>query len=90
MRERFLTLGMQVKADVVVAAQIRRLEAPNPSLLIPLEPVLRMPEPPVGSSRPPGQVKAAQGHHLVALRTCVALTGRGGSAGCGGRQQIAT
>lgn len=45
MRERFLTLGMQVKADVV-AAQIRRLEAPNPSLLIPLEPVLRMPEPP--------------------------------------------
>jgi len=45
MHERFLTLGMHVKADVV-AAQIRHLEAPNPSLLIPLEPVLRMPGPP--------------------------------------------
>jgi hypothetical protein len=36
MHERFLKLGMQVKADVV-AAQIRHLEAPNPSVMIPLE-----------------------------------------------------
>jgi site-specific recombinase XerD len=49
MHERFLKLGMQLKADVV-AAQIRRLEAPNPSLMIPLEStkpgVERVPMPP--------------------------------------------
>jgi len=37
MHERFLKLGMQVKADVV-AAQMQRLEAPQFSILIPLEP----------------------------------------------------
>jgi integrase len=37
MHERFLKLGMQVKADVV-AAQIRQLEAPQSSIMIPLEP----------------------------------------------------
>jgi len=49
MHERFLKLGMQVKADVV-AAQIRHLEAPNPSLMSPLEAtkphVERLPVPP--------------------------------------------
>jgi integrase/recombinase XerD len=45
MQARFQTLGLTVKA-AVVAAQIQRLEAPNPSLLIPLEPVLEMPGPP--------------------------------------------
>lgn len=43
MHERFIKLGMQVKAEVV-AAQIRRLEAPNASLMIPLEPARRAPE----------------------------------------------
>ena len=49
MHERFLKLGMQVKADVV-AAQLRRLESSGSSLMIPLEPtklpVERKPEPP--------------------------------------------
>lgn len=36
MHERFVRLGMQVKADVV-AAQMRRLEAPHSSLMIALE-----------------------------------------------------
>jgi hypothetical protein len=49
LHERFLKLGMQVKADVV-AAQIRHLEAPNSSLMIPLEAtkpgVERLPVPP--------------------------------------------
>ena len=49
MHERFIKLGMQVKADVV-AAQIRHLEVPNSSLMIPLEAtkpgVERLPVPP--------------------------------------------
>jgi site-specific recombinase XerD len=43
MHERFLKLGMQVKADVV-ASQIRRLEGPKDQLVIPLEPTRREPE----------------------------------------------
>lgn len=39
MRERFQSLGMQVKADVV-AAQIRRLEAPQSQDVIPVEAIL--------------------------------------------------
>lgn len=53
MHERFVKLGMQVKADVV-AAQMRRLEAPHSSLMIPLEPT----QPPVERVRVPPQAPA--------------------------------
>jgi integrase len=64
MHERFLTLGMQLKADVV-AAQIRRLEAPRSSLMIPLEatkpPPERLPVPPQAAGGHPAESRLRGG-----------------------------
>jgi hypothetical protein len=64
MHERFLKLGMQVKADVV-AAQMRRLEAPQSSLMIPLEltqpPAERVPVPPQAPAGPPAESRLRGG-----------------------------
>jgi hypothetical protein len=64
MHERFLKLGMQVKADVV-AAQIRHLEAPPPSVMIPLEatkPRLeRLPVPPQAPAGHPAESRLRGG-----------------------------
>jgi hypothetical protein len=63
--ERFIKLGMRVKADVV-AAQIRRLEAPNPSLMIPLEStkprVERVGVPPQAAGGHPAESRLRGGH----------------------------
>jgi integrase/recombinase XerD len=64
MHERFLKLRMQVKADVV-AAQLRQLEAPNPSLMIPLEAtkpgVERLCVPPQAAVRHPAESRLRGG-----------------------------
>jgi site-specific recombinase XerD len=64
MHERFLKLGMQVKADVV-AAQIRHLEAPTPSVMIPLEAtkprVERLPVPPQAAAGHPAESRLRGG-----------------------------
>jgi site-specific recombinase XerD len=65
MHERFLKLGMQVKADVV-AAQIRQLEAAGSSLMIRLEPmqraVEREPVPPQAPAEHPAESRLRGGH----------------------------
>lgn len=65
MHERFLKLGMQVKAEVV-AAQMRRLEAPPSSLMIPLEPtqppVERVGVPPQAPAPHPAESRLRGGH----------------------------
>jgi integrase len=65
MHERFLKLGMQVKADVV-AAQMRRLEAPQSPILIPLEPTKpateRVPVPPQALAQHPAESRLRGGH----------------------------
>ena len=64
MHERFLKLGMQVKADVV-AAQIRQLEAAASSLIIPLEPtklaVERVSVPPQAPAEHPAESRLRGG-----------------------------
>jgi integrase/recombinase XerD len=64
MHERFLKLGMQVKAEVV-AAQIRHLEAPHPSVMIPLEAtkpgVEQMPVPPQAAAGHPAESRQRGG-----------------------------